>query len=134
MDPRYRRQAMDRQKIEKEEKILKDDIALAEKDAMGFKEEFLLFLKQYQVIGLAVAFVIGTAATAMVNALVKDIIMPVVSVLTPGGQWQTAVLAVGPINLLAGDFLSAVLDFLIIALVVFFLVKYVMKGDVTKKV
>ncbi|ABS54555.1 Large-conductance mechanosensitive channel-like protein [Methanoregula boonei 6A8] len=125
---------MDRQKIEKEEKILKDDIALAEKDAMGFKEEFLLFLKQYQVIGLAVAFVIGTAATAMVNALVKDIIMPVVSVLTPGGQWQTAVLAVGPINLLAGDFLSAVLDFLIIALVVFFLVKYVMKGDVTKKV
>ena len=125
---------MDRQKIEKEEKILKNDIVLAEKDAMGFEQEFLLFLKQYQVIGLAVAVVIGTAATTMVNALVKDIIMPMVNVVTPGGQWQTAVLPVGPVNLLTGDFLSALLDFLIIALVVFFLVKYIMKGDVTKKI
>ena len=125
---------MDKQKIEAEEKRICDDIAIAEKDTMGFKEEFLLFLKQYQVIGLAVAFVIGTAATGMVNALVRDLIMPIVSVFTPGGQWQTAVLAIGPVRFLIGDFVSAAFDFLIIALVVFFLVKYVMKGDVTKKV
>ena len=125
---------MDKQRIEKEEKIIRDDLAIAEKDAIGFKEEFLLFLKQYQVIGLAVAFVIGTAATGMVTALVKDLIMPIVSVFTPGGQWQTSVLALGPVRFLIGDFVSAAFDFLIIALVVFFLVKYVMKGDVTKKV
>ncbi len=125
---------MDIKKPEDAEKELKAGVLKIGKGAMGFQEEFMEFLKKYQVIGLAVAFVIGTAASAMVTALVKDIIMPIVGAVVPGGNWQTAVLPVGPINFMAGDFVSALIDFVIIALVVFLLVKYVMRGDVSKKV
>ena len=99
----------------------------------GMVAEFMDFLMKYQVIGLAVAFIIGAAATKMVTAAVTDIIMPVIAVLIPGGDWRTQVLQVGPIKFLLGDFVGAVIDFVIIALVVFLIVKFMMKEDATKK-
>ncbi len=100
---------------------------------MSFVKEFMEFLKKYQVIGLAVAFVMGAAATALVNAVVKDLIMPIVAVLVPGGDWQKAMLQIGPVNFGAGDFVGAVINFVIIAVVVFLIVKTIMKEDATAK-
>ncbi len=100
----------------------------------GFVDEFMEFLMKYQVIGLAVAVIIGTAATKMVTAMVADIIMPIIAVLIPGGDWRTAVLQVGPMKFLVGDFVGALIDFVIVALVVFLIVKFIMKGDTSKKV
>ena len=91
------------------------------------------FLKKYQVLGLAVAFIIGAASTKLVTALVNDIIMPIISVLIPGGDWRQAVFHLGPVNFLIGDFFGSLIDFLIIALTVFFIVKLVIKEDATKK-
>jgi large conductance mechanosensitive channel len=100
----------------------------------GLVQEFMDFLMKYQVIGLAVAFIIGAAATKMVTACVSDIIMPIISVLIPGGDWRNSVLQLGPVKLLVGDFVGAIIDFVIIALVVFLIVKYMMKGDTSKKI
>jgi len=100
----------------------------------GFIDEFTEFLLKYQVIGLAVAFIIGAAATKMVTATVTDIIMPIVAVLIPGGDWRTQVVQAGPIKFLVGDFVGSLIDFIIIALVVFLVVKFLMKGDVSKKI
>ncbi len=125
---------MDIKNTEDAEEELRSDVMELGKNARGFEEEFVEFLKKNQVIGLAVAFIIGTAATALVTALVKDIVMPVVGVILPGGNWQTAILPVGPINFMAGDFVGAMINFIIIALVVFLLVKYIMKADMSKKV
>ncbi len=100
---------------------------------MKMAHEFLDFLKKYQVIGLAVAFIIGAASTKLVTALVNDVVMPIVSVLVPGGEWRTAILQVGPVKFLIGDFVGALIDFIIIALVVFFIVKFMMKEDATQK-
>ena len=99
----------------------------------GMVGEFMDFLMKYQVIGLAVAFIIGAAATKMVTACVTDIIMPVIAVLIPGGDWRTQVVQVGPIKFLVGDFVGAIIDFVIIALVVFLIVKFMMKEDATTK-
>jgi len=99
----------------------------------GFIDEFTEFLLKYQVIGLAVAFIIGAAATKMVTATVTDIIMPIIAVLIPGGDWSQVVQA-GPIKFLVGDFVGSLIDFIIIALVVFLVVKFLMKGDTSKKV
>lgn len=97
-------------------------------------KEFKEFLNEYKVVGLAVAFIIGTAATALVQALVKDIIMPLIGPLIPGGEWQTAVWKLGPFNIAWGDFLAAIINFVIIAFVVFMIAKIVLKEDkVTKK-
>lgn len=102
--------------------------------AKGFVEEFMDFLKNYQVIGLAVAVIIGLAAGKMVTAMVNDIIMPIVAVLIPGGDWKTSVLEVGPMKFLIGDFVGAVIDFLIVAIVIFIIVKFIMAGDTSKKI
>ena len=116
------------------EKAFEGGVMALGKGAQGFNKEFMDFLQKYQVIGLAVAFVIGAAATKLVNSTVSDIIMPIIAVLIPGGNWREAVFQIGPIKFLLGDFAGAIIDFVIIALVIFIIVKYIMKGDVSKKV
>lgn len=96
-------------------------------------KEFMEFIKKYQVLGLAVAFVIGAASTKLVTALVNDIVMPIVSVLIPGGDWRASILQIGPVKILIGDFVGALIDFLIIAAVVFVVVKFLIKEDAEKK-
>jgi large conductance mechanosensitive channel len=120
--------------LKEAEKVIGSGMMAIGKGAKGFNQEFMEFLQKYQVIGLAVAFVIGAAATKLVNSTVSDVIMPIVAVLTPGGNWREAILQVGPIKFLIGDFVGAIIDFVIIAVVIFITVKYVMKGDVSKKV
>ena len=100
----------------------------------GLVAEFMEFLLKYQVIGLAVAFIIGAAATKMVTATVTDIIMPIIGALIPGGSGELRLSIAGPIAFLVGDFVGAIIDFVIIALVVFLIVKYMMKGDTSKKI
>ena len=95
--------------------------------------EFLEFIKKYQVIGLAVAFIIGTAATKLVTAFVNDMVMPIIATLVQGGEWRTAALQIGSVKFLIGDFIGVLIDFLIISFVVFLTVKYVMKEDPTLK-
>ena len=94
---------------------------------MGMVKELKEFLKEYKVVGLTVAFIIGVALTALVQSLVNDIVMPIISPLIPGGAWQEATLKIGPVLLRWGSFLSAVINFVIIALVVFIVVKKLLK-------
>ncbi|MCX6692420.1 MAG: MscL family protein [Methanoregula sp.] len=122
------------EELDEAEKILEGGVWALSKRVTGFNDEFMEFLKKYQVIGLAVAVVIGTAATKLVNSTVTDLVMPVVAIVTPSGNWQTAVLEIGPLKFLLGDYLSAIIDFGIIALVIFLAVKYLMKGDMGKKI
>ncbi len=101
---------------------------------MGIISEFKEFLTEYKVVGLAVAFIIGVAVTSLVTSLVNNIIMPMVKVVLPAGDWQTSTVAVGPVYFAVGAFLAAVINFVIIALVVFAIAKMVLKEDkVTKK-
>ena len=65
-------------------KALGGGVSTIGKGAQGFSQEFMDFLNKYKVIGLAVACVIGTAATKLVNSKVTDIIMPIIGVLVPG--------------------------------------------------
>ncbi len=93
----------------------------------GFTQEFMAFLNKYGVVGLAIAVIIGGAAGRLVSALVADILMPIITFFIPGGAWRTAILAIGPIQLAIGDFIGVLIDFTIIALVVFFVMKQISK-------
>lgn len=96
--------------------------------------EFLAFLKQYGVIGLAIAVIIGGKANALVTALVDGILMPIVTFFIPGGAWRTATLNLGPVHFLLGPVLGAGLDFVIVAWFVFWFSKWVLKEQtVTRK-
>jgi len=120
-------------KVDAAEKVLGGAVWALGRRVTRFDDEFVEFLKRYQVIGLAVAVVIGAAATKLVNYTVTDIVMPIVAVVIPSGRWQTAVLEIGPMKFLVGEYISAVIDFMIIALVIFLAVKYLMKGEMGKK-
>ncbi len=85
--------------------------------------EFKAFLLKHGVIALAVAVVIGGAVQKLIAAIVADLIMPVIGALTPSGNWRTATVSIGRVKLGVGDFLGAMVDFLIIAVVVFLMVK-----------
>lgn len=96
-----------------------------------FAEEFKAFINRGNVVDLAVAVVIGGAFTAIVNSIVKDLIMPLISLLTGGIDFTAMKIPLGQGEDAAaftyGTFISAVIEFLIIALVVFLLVKAINK-------
>ena len=96
-------------------------------------KEFMTFLKQYGVIGLAIAVIIGGKANALVTALVDGILMPVVTFFIPGGAWRTAALDVGPVHLLWGPVVGASVDFLLVALLVFWFSKQVLREETVGK-
>ena len=96
-------------------------------------EEFKEFLMEYKVAGLAIAFIIGAASTDLIKSLVNNIIMPFVGALVPGGDWQTATLALGSIKIGWGVFLSTLINFIIIAFVVFVISKVVLKEEKVSK-
>ncbi len=96
--------------------------------------EFIAFLKEYGVIGLAIAVVIGGKANALVTALVDGVLMPAVPFFLPSGAWRPATLDVGAVHLIWGPVLGAGLDFLIVAWLVFWFSKKVLKeASVSKK-
>lgn len=90
-------------------------------------KDFWEFLHEYKVIGLAVAFIMGAATNDLVKSLVNNVVMPLVEPLIPGGTWETYKLVLGPFQIGLGPFLAALLNFLVIALVVFVLVKKIPK-------
>lgn len=96
-------------------------------------KEFKEFLKEYKVIGLAIAFIMAVAATTLVQSLVNNIIMPIVTPFIPGGAWQQATFNLGPIVISWGAFLSSLINFIVLAFVVFLLAKYALKEEKVSK-
>ena len=114
----------------------------------GFFGEFKKFIMRGNVIDLAVGVIVGGAFQAIVKSLVDDVVMPVISLATKGinfadlfialdgGEYATLAAAqeAGAATLNYGNFISAILNFLIMAFVVFVLVKGINKvADMNKK-
>jgi large conductance mechanosensitive channel len=85
----------------------------------GLWAEFMDFLSKYKVFGLAVAFILALYLGQLIQALVNDLIMPILGYVTPGGEWQT--IAVG--KFMIGQFIAALITFTIVVAVIFLLVK-----------
>ena len=97
---------------------------------MSLAKDFREFLLKQNALALAVAVVIGAAVGKVVSAVVDDLIMPVVGVVLPAGEWRTLAVplahdAAGKVTnaIKYGDLLGRMVDFLIIGLVVFFLTR-----------
>ena len=86
-------------------------------------KEFKAFISRGNVIDLAVGIIIGTAFKAIVSSLVNDIIMPIVGIVIGGVSFADMNITIGSAVVSYGLFIQAVIDFLIIAIVIFFMVK-----------
>ena len=95
---------------------------------------FVEFIRKQGVIGLAVGFILGGAVSKVVSSLVTDVINPVLGVaLGAVGDLDSATLKIGSVQILWGSFLSATIDFLVIALVVYYGVKLLKLDKSDKK-
>ena len=90
----------------------------------GLWNEFLDFLSKYKVMGLAVAFIMALYLGTLVQALVKDFIMPLIGLAVPGlADLATLQITLSQQTFGVGDFLVALITFIIVAFVIFLLVK-----------
>ena len=90
----------------------------------GLWNEFKDFIAKYKVLGLAVAFIMGVYLGGLVQSLVADLLLPVIGLALPGlGDLKTYVVTVGEQNFGVGNFLVALITFVIVAFVIFILVK-----------
>ncbi len=97
----------------------------------GLWNEFKHFLSTYKVMGLAVAFIMGVYLGALVQALVSAFIMPIIGLAVPGLEnLATLSISVGNQQFGVGAFLVALITFIIVALVIFILVKVTKKWGI----
>ena len=97
-------------------------------------KEFKEFISRGNMMDLAVGVIIGAAFTAIVNSLVKDLINPLIGLFIGKIDLSNLKFTIGEATFKYGSFLNAVINFLIIALVVFFLIKLVNKITPKKEV
>ncbi|MGJ8545900.1 MAG: large conductance mechanosensitive channel protein MscL [Sulfitobacter sp.] len=89
--------------------------------------EFKDFIAKGNVMDMAVGIIIGAAFTAIVTSLVDDLINPIIGMFVGGVDFSGLSVSVGEATFTYGNFIMAVINFLIVAFVVFMLVRYVNK-------
>ena len=102
----------------------------------AFMDEFKKFIARGNVMDMAVGIIIGGAFTAIVTSLVNDILMPVLSLITGGFDFSALCIVLGEgenaATLNYGAFIAAIINFLLISLVIFMLIKSINKLSVKK--
>ncbi|MBQ7283994.1 MAG: large-conductance mechanosensitive channel protein MscL [Oscillospiraceae bacterium] len=98
----------------------------------NFIDEFKKFISRGNVVDMAVGVIVGSAFTAIVNSLVKDVVTPVMGFITGGVDFTQMKYVITPateevaeVAILYGNFIQAIINFLIIAFVVFCMVKLI---------
>ena len=105
------------------DQIITKTKSLVPEKAQGFAAEFRAFAISGNVLDLAVAVVIGAAFNAIVTSLVNDIIMPLIALIF--GKPSFAAIVWGPVHI--GSFINQIVNFLIVALSIFVVLKFVLR-------
>lgn len=85
---------------------------------------FLTFIREQGVVGLAIGFILGGAVSKVVSSLVEDIIQPIIGIiLTTDKSLMSLKLTIGQSTIMYGEFLVVLINFLVIAAVVYFIFK-----------
>ncbi len=90
---------------------------------MSFVSEFKEFISRGNVMDMAVGVIVGGAFGSIVTSLVDDVIGPVIGMIMGGIDFTSLSISVGSANLMVGNFIQAIINFLIVALVIFSMVK-----------
>ena len=88
-----------------------------------FMEEFKQFIARGNVMDMAVGVIIGGAFSNITTSLINDIVMPILGIFTDSVSFAELAVDIGPATITYGNFIQAVLNFLIMALVVFCIIK-----------
>src|SRR6266851_8603944 len=90
--------------------------------------EFKEFLLKQNALALAIGVIIGASVGKVVSGIVDDVLMPIVGVIMPGGEWRSSQIVLSGANAIKyGDLFGRVVDFVIVAAVVFLIVKLILR-------
>ena len=107
---------------------MKVNAGIAVGTATGVVKEFRDFLVKQNALALAVGVIIGASIGKVVSGIVDDVFMPLIGVVLPGGEWRTSQWLLSGTNAIKyGDLLGRVVDFVIVAAVVFGVVKLLLR-------
>ena len=98
-----------------------------------FMTEFKEFIAKGNVMTMAVGIIIGGAFTAIINSLVADVISPIIGLILGGTDFSEVSFGIGGAQIMLGNFINAIITFLITAVVLFFIIKAFNKFDELKK-
>jgi large conductance mechanosensitive channel len=99
----------------------------------NFVKEFKEFIAKGNVMTMAVGIIIGGAFTAIINSLVADVIGPIIGLIIGGKDFSAMSFGIGDAQIMYGNFINAIITFLLTAIVLFFIVKAFNKFDELKK-
>jgi len=112
------------EELEKIRELLTPKPSVPVSPSEGLWNEFKDFLSKYKVLGLAIAFIMGVYLGGLVQSLVKDLLLPLIGVALPGlGDLATYTAVFSEQTFGIGNFLVALITFIIVAFVIFILVK-----------
>lgn len=103
------------------------------KQVTGVMAEFKEFLREYKILGIAAGLVIGTAVTTLTTTIVTGLITPALQLLIPSDAIKSLVFPVGPVTFQVGAVVSALINFVVVALLFFLFVKIFMKQEKVTK-
>lgn len=106
-------------KRKKIQNVGKEELKKAKKEANKFKE----FISRGNVVDMAVGVIVGGAFSKIVTSLVNDIITPLIGIIIGGLDFSNLTLQIGSAKIAYGSFIQAVIDFLIIAICIFTVVR-----------
>ena len=117
--------------LKQKRELLTPKPAVPEPEPKGLWNEFKAFLESYKVMGLAVAFILGLYLGQLVQSMVSDLIMPVIGLALPGiGNLSTMTISINNQTFGIGGFLVALITFIIVAFVIFILMKITKKWGI----
>jgi large conductance mechanosensitive channel len=96
-------------------------------------KEFVAFLKQYGVIGLAIAVIIGGKLNDLIKTVVDGLLMPLVGMFNTNTDWRQFSFTLNGSKFLYGPVIGSLIDFVIVAGLVFLIAKFVLKEDTVAK-
>lgn len=87
------------------------------------------FLKEYRIVSISVAFIVGIVAFNLVQSLINDLLLPIIRPIISNQAitWEELVITIGSINIRLGSFLSALFSFLLVIIIIYIFVDKILK-------
>jgi large conductance mechanosensitive channel len=93
------------------------------------KEEFFNFIKSQSILGVAIGIVVGQAFAKLITGIIEGLIMPVMELFSPGTQWEDITIGAGRLHFKIGMVIASIANFFVVSLVVFFVIRFIIKKE-----
>ncbi len=93
------------------------------------RDDFLRFIKSQSILGVAIGILIGQVFAKFINSIIEGLVMPILELFFCGTKWQHITINLGQVHFNIGIVIASMLDFFIVSMVIFLLIKFILKEE-----